>query len=108
MLAIQNQISVLSKILATKIQHQQIIDHQQAVSASLKKMSTPTPSRSRKTSTNQETSSQSGSGKEKAGNISNVHASNERLQEVSNVNEIVNEVIANDSSIPESTGCTIS
>lgn len=60
MLAIQNQISVLTKILETKIQQQQIVEYQQAVSASLNKVTSPKPNRSRKTSSNQD------------GNLSNV------------------------------------
>lgn len=49
MLAIQNQISVLTKILATKIQHQQILEHQQAVTAKLSRVGSPA---SRKASSN--------------------------------------------------------
>ncbi|VEN43335.1 unnamed protein product [Callosobruchus maculatus] len=54
MVAIQNQISVLSRILETKIQQQQITEYQQAVSASLNKVSSPILARSRKTSSNQD------------------------------------------------------
>lgn len=38
MLAVQNQISVLSTIQATKIHHQQIVDHQKAISTTLSKL----------------------------------------------------------------------
>lgn len=108
MLAIQNQISVLSKILATKIQHQQIIEHQQAVSASLKKATTPVLSRSRKTSTNQDTSSQSGSNKEKSGTGSNSNI-DKMLSETNNLSEVKgNAGEAENSILPESTGCTVS
>lgn len=66
MLAIQNQIPVLSKILATKIQQKQLVEHEEALNASMKKLSLPTPSRSRKTSTNQDGGNgQSGTGKER-------------------------------------------
>ncbi|CAH1997694.1 unnamed protein product [Acanthoscelides obtectus] len=54
MLAIQNQISVLSRILETKIQQQQITEYQRAVSASLNEVASPVLSRSRKTSSNQD------------------------------------------------------
>ncbi|KAK9874059.1 hypothetical protein WA026_002414 [Henosepilachna vigintioctopunctata] len=64
MLAIQNQISVLSKILSTKTQQQQIIEYQQALSATLKKASFPSISRSRHNSSNQDSVSH-GSKKEK-------------------------------------------
>lgn len=104
MLAIQNQISVLSKILAAKIQHQQIIDQQQA----LKKVSTPTPSRSRKTSANQETSSQNGTSKEKLISVGN-NTNADRIEEISDMNKNARaEASGESSSIPESTGCTIS
>lgn len=109
MLAIQNQISVLSKILATKVQHQQSIEHQQALSASLKKTTTPVLSRSRKTSTNQETSSQSGSSKEKAGNGSNSNVDN-ILCDTNNLSELKENTGTEVASgiVPESTGCIIS
>lgn len=110
MLAIQNQISVLSKILATKVQHQQNIEHQQAVSASLKKSTTPVLSRSRKTSTNQDTSSQSGSSKEKSGNGSNSNIDN-ILSDTSNLSEVERQTNGNEmesGTVPESTGCIIS
>lgn len=38
MLAVQNQISVLSTIQSTKIHHQQIVDHQKAISSTLSKL----------------------------------------------------------------------
>lgn len=53
MLAIQNQISVLSTILATKIQHEQILEHQRVISATLSKVSVAPIPRSRKSSANQ-------------------------------------------------------
>lgn len=108
MLAIQNQISVLSKILATKIQHQQIIEHQQAISASLKKATTPVLSRSRKTSTNQDSSSQSGSSKEKSGGGSNSNI-DKMLCETNALSEVEGNGGGSESSIiPESTGCIVS
>lgn len=109
MIAIQNQISVLSKILAAKVQHQQTIEQQQAMSASVKKVTTPVLSRSRKTSANQDTSSQSGSSKEKSGsgnnsNTDNVLCDTKNLSEVDERNtgtEVESGII------PESTGCII-
>ncbi|ERL90008.1 hypothetical protein D910_07366, partial [Dendroctonus ponderosae] len=53
MLAIQNQLAVLSRILDTKIQQQRIVEYQQAVSASLNKASLQKP-RSRKSSQSQD------------------------------------------------------
>lgn len=110
MLAIQNQISVLSKILETKVQHQKIIEYQQAVSASLNKLSTPIPARSRKTSSNHDSSSQSGSIKEKK-NINLTNTTNDKLNEIktnsSNVN-LNQEKEVEDALVPESTGCVIS
>lgn len=114
MLAIQNQISVLGKILETKIQHQQIIEYQQAVSASLHKVSAPPPpSRSRKTSSNQDASSQSSSSKDRkiaGGNISG-NVTTEKINEAGTtsttgeINVQVEEIL-NDTA-PE-TGCVVS
>lgn len=81
MLAIQNQISVLSKILETKIQHQKIVEYQQAVSASLNKISSSNSSRSHKLSSNFDIVSQSGSTKEKK-SVSSGHSSNENFTDV--------------------------
>ncbi|EFA06481.2 guanine nucleotide exchange factor subunit Rich [Tribolium castaneum] len=117
MLAIQNQISVLSKILETKIQHQKIVEYQQAVSASLNKLSTPIPARSRKTSSNHDNSSQSGSVKEKKNiNITTSHSTTDKLNEMNPINssscaKTINQENNNqveDAIIPESTGCVIS
>lgn len=108
MSAIQNQISVLSKILTTKIQHQQILEHQQAISASMKKATTPVLSRSRKSSTNQDTSSQSGSNKEKSGGGHNSNI-DKMLSESNNLSDVErNTGDSENSIIPESTGCTVS
>lgn len=108
MLAIQNQASVLSKILATKIQHQQIIQHQQAVSASLKKLVTPTP-RSRKSSTNQDSSSQSGSNKDRVNSGSNSGDNKQRETEVGgNISDNAEEERIESTVLPESTGCSVS
>ncbi|XP_063921196.1 guanine nucleotide exchange factor subunit Rich-like isoform X2 [Zophobas morio] len=107
MLAIQNQISVLSKILETKVQHQKIIEYQQAVSASLNKISSPIPTRSRRISSNHDSSSQCGSLKDKK--PSNLDAS-DKLNEVntssSGVKENTNESRDN-TVIQETTGCVI-
>jgi hypothetical protein len=113
MLAIQNQISVLSKILETKIQHQKIIEHQQAVSASLNKISSPIPTRSRKTSSNYDNSSQCGSIKEKKNmNVPSNHNANDRLNEIktktSNVKEGKDNEVIIDAAVQESNGCVIS
>lgn len=110
MLAIQNQISVLSKILATKVQHQQNIEHQQAVSAAVKKATTPVLSRSRKTSTNQDTSSQSGSSKEKSGSGNNSNVIDNVLSDNSNLSEVEGNAGSEVETgiVPESTGCIIS
>ncbi|CAH1163628.1 unnamed protein product [Phaedon cochleariae] len=81
MLAIQNQISVLTKILETKIQHQQIIEYQQAVSANLNRVTTPKPTRSRKSSSNHDAGSNQGTSSDKmVASIASSH-SNERLNE---------------------------
>ncbi|RZB39825.1 RIC1 -like [Asbolus verrucosus] len=113
MLAIQNQISVLSKILETKIQHQKIIEYQQAVSASLNKISSTAPSRSRKTSSNQDGSSQCGSIKDKKNlNVHSNHNVNDKLNDInlnsSNIKENTDNEITDETVIPESTGCVIS
>lgn len=107
MLAIQNQISVLSKILTAKVQHQQILEHQQAVSA--KKATTPVLSRSRKTSTNQDTSSQNGSNKEKSGISGNNSNIDNVLCDANNLSETEGNPGAEIKSgiVPESTGCII-
>lgn len=111
MLAIQNQISVLTKILTTKIQHQQILEHQQAVSATLSKIASPPPARSRKSSSNQDASSQSGSIKEKVSTVPMSVSSNERLNEAAtNVNLTKDSVHSSDKTNvqEEGTGCSIS
>ncbi|XP_031329698.1 guanine nucleotide exchange factor subunit Rich isoform X2 [Photinus pyralis] len=106
MLAIQNQISVLTKILATKIQQQQIQEHQQAVSATFTKHMAPIPSRSRKSSSNQDSTSQSGTVKEKRVNSSTSHSANERLAEVPQTD--LEDAFIDDSSVdPASTGCIV-
>lgn len=114
MLAIQNQISVLSKILETKIQHQKIIEYQQAVSASLHKLASP---RSRKTSSNQDTSSQSGPIlKDKKGVNITTGTTHEKLSENHNTTTVgvpqeqTNEIREEEEAtiIPESTACVIS
>ncbi|KAK5648957.1 hypothetical protein RI129_003849 [Pyrocoelia pectoralis] len=107
MLAIQNQISVLSKILATKIQQQQIQEHQQAVSATFSKHMTPIPSRSRKSSSNQDSTSQSGTAKEKwSNNNSGSRTANERLVEVRHTD--LDDAFVDDNSVsPANTGCIV-
>ncbi|CAG9764875.1 unnamed protein product [Ceutorhynchus assimilis] len=112
MLAIQNQMSVLTRILETKIQHQQIIDYQQAVSATLNKVTLQNP-RSRKSSQNVDTSASTGSIKSKK-SFSNGSAVvvpkvlSTSTSEVGKNEKITNEDEgAEDSLIPESTGCVI-
>lgn len=108
MLAIQNQLSVLSKILATKIQNQQILEHQQAVSATLSKVNNNPPSRFRRTSSSVDSVGQS-STKEKA--AARGSTSSEKFLEVSgsvsngNENE---EAVASNGNNGESTGCVVS
>lgn len=114
MLAIHNQISVLSTILATKIQNEQILAHQQAVSASLSKVSDTAPSRIRKVSSNVDTVSQCGSNKDRLSSVSSSHATKERLSDVSSTSTAATimeskETITADNSAPsESSGCVIS
>ncbi|KAJ8983588.1 hypothetical protein NQ317_019441 [Molorchus minor] len=84
MLAIQNQMSVLTKILETKIQHKQIVEYQQAVSATLNKVTSPKP-RSRKSSSNQDSTSIQGSSKEKKGASVGTNHSNDKLNDLSNL-----------------------
>ncbi|KAL3288872.1 hypothetical protein HHI36_003318 [Cryptolaemus montrouzieri] len=107
MLAIQNQISVLSKILTTKHQQQQIIEYQQALSATLKKATTPSVSRSRNNSSNQDSVSQ-GSKKEKKDSM--VVASDKKLNEISVQSSI--EINSSGDNINDETsdnrGCSIS
>ncbi|XP_019759391.2 guanine nucleotide exchange factor subunit Rich isoform X1 [Dendroctonus ponderosae] len=97
MLAIQNQLAVLSRILDTKIQQQRIVEYQQAVSASLNKASLQKP-RSRKSSQSQDAAQKNSAsvvnGKSDATAIG--------------VNCAPEEDLGEDSVIPESTGCTIS
>lgn len=110
MLAIQNQVSVLTKILETKIQQQQIVEYQQAVSVSLNNITSPKPSRSRKLSSNQDgnllsnikdkkllTSTTSNNSREK---MNEVHSNAVKESRVRDINE--------NKSAPESTGCVIS
>lgn len=111
MLAIQNQISVLKRILDTKIQNEQIVEYQRAVSATLDKVTSPKPTRSRKTSSNQDPSGGVQSvGKDKKAISNSSNHSAEGLKEVHAINFV--ESNNNDESenhvIPESTGCTVS
>lgn len=115
MLAIQNQISVLSTILATKIQNQQILEHQQAVSASLSKVSVNSAvSRIRKVSSNIDTTSQCGSNKDRLSSVSSSHATKERLSEVSSasttntIKEATETSTTDTSATSEGSGCVIS
>ncbi|KAL1501674.1 hypothetical protein ABEB36_006962 [Hypothenemus hampei] len=116
MLAIQNQLSVLTRILETKIQHQQIIEYQQAVSATINKVSLQKP-RSRNSSQSQDgqTPSSSGSLKKKK----NTNSANINARATKSSSEIKVAVAKNDSAevqmgtdeesvIPESTGCVVS
>ncbi|XP_076267797.1 guanine nucleotide exchange factor subunit Rich isoform X2 [Rhynchophorus ferrugineus] len=109
MLAIQNQVSVLSRILETKIQHQQIIEHQQAVSATLNKVTLQKP-RSRKTSQNQEGPAQITNMKYKKStpSISSISNSKHSADGVEIKKEPPAKNQVQDAVIPESTGCVIS
>ncbi|CAH0551725.1 unnamed protein product [Brassicogethes aeneus] len=105
MMAIQNQISVLTKILETKIQHQQIIEYQQAVLSKIS--SPPAPSRSRKSSSNQDVSSQGGSSKDRA--VAAINAEREENAAVASPKNDINVTEdAGEEIIPESTGCILS
>lgn len=80
LITIHNQISVLAKILATKVQHQQIIEKQQQAIAAV---SSPIPSRSRKTSSNHDSNSHVSS-REKHNSLSG-SVTSERIKEIDNV-----------------------
>ncbi|KRT84788.1 hypothetical protein AMK59_2574 [Oryctes borbonicus] len=115
MLAIQNQISVLATILATKIQNQQILEHQQAVSATLSKVSiNNTASRIRKVSSTVDATSQCGSNKDRLSSVSSSHATKERLSEISStgttctIKEATETVGNNNNATSEGSGCVIS
>lgn len=83
MLAIQNQVSVLTKILETKIQQQQIVEYQKAVAVSLhNKVTSPIQTRSRKISSNQDGNFISNI-KDKKITSTNSNNSCERVNEVS-------------------------
>lgn len=109
MLAIQNQISVLTKIVETKIQQQQIVEYQQAVSASLNKVTSPKPSRSRKPSSNQDGNLLSNI-KDKKLTSATSNNSNESVSEVNSnvVSENTVRDVIEKHLIPESTGCVVS
>lgn len=111
MLAIQNQISVLSKILATKIQHQQILEHQQAISATLSKVTSSGQPRSRKTSSNHDSSTQSGIIKEKIETTTTNVLSSDKLNESASIpsnKESVQNISKENQTVQEGTGCSIS
>lgn len=107
MLAIQNQISVLTKILTTKHQQLQIVEYQQALTAATMKKSTPPSSnRSRHNSTNQDNLSH-GSKKEKKDVA--MSANDKKLNEIivqNSVEEQFDDTPEEDSS--NGRGCNIS
>ncbi|XP_030754447.1 guanine nucleotide exchange factor subunit Rich isoform X2 [Sitophilus oryzae] len=110
MIAIQNQVSVLTRILETKIQHQQIVEYQQAVSASLNKVTLQKP-RPRKTSQSQDTANQNVPVKSKKSTSSNVSVSSNKLNSdvgPTSTGESPVENHVENTIIPESTGCVIS
>ncbi|KAJ8925999.1 hypothetical protein NQ315_009854 [Exocentrus adspersus] len=111
MLAIQNQISVLTKILETKIHHQQIIEYQQAVSATLNKVASPKP-RSRKSSSNQDGGAAQTNVKEKRGaSVGSSNHSNEKLGEANgsgNVKENAVKDIIDNHMVSEGSSCVVS
>ncbi|XP_074042541.1 guanine nucleotide exchange factor subunit Rich isoform X2 [Leptinotarsa decemlineata] len=111
MLAIQNQISVLTRILETKIQHHQIVEYQQALSATLNKV-TPKQPRSRKTSSNHEGGNQPTATVEKGKLVSSngSHHSNEASSEgnTGTLQESIDRNVTDNPLIPESTGCVVS
>lgn len=108
MLAIQNQMSVLARILETKIQHQQIIEYQQAVSATLNKVSSQKP-RSRKSSQSQDANQSLPSVKSKKNlNSNSVNVSGKNCEGTNDVSDKQSDDSIEDSVIPESTGCVVS
>lgn len=106
MLAIQNQLSVLTKILETKVQQQQIVEYQQAVSASLNKVSSPQLSRSRKPSSNQDGNLINNNKNKSATSNSSIDKGNEVHLNVVNENSCKN-IVENDLN-SERTGCVVS
>lgn len=112
MLAIQSQISVLSKILATKIQQQQILEHQQVLSATLPKTCVQSSIKSRKISSSVDSLSQSVGGKEKLGSLSS-NTTNHKLEILNNTmanqhNDNIQNSTNDHNNTKESTGCIIS
>lgn len=111
MLAIQNQISVLTKILETKMQQQQIIEYQQAVSASLTKMVSPTiqqQQRSRKISNNSNNNTDNSTSSQ-CGEKNDIDLKLNDNKSCLNVNQTnLNNIDDDNNIIPESTGCIIS
>lgn len=106
MLAVQNQLSVLTKILETKVQQQQIVEYQQAVSESLNKVSSPQPSRSRKPSSNPDCNIISNSkNKSSPSNNSSDKGNSADNLTVVNKNSYIN--VVNDPNT-EKTGCVVS
>ncbi|XP_066249588.1 guanine nucleotide exchange factor subunit Rich isoform X2 [Euwallacea similis] len=112
MLAIQNQMSVLARILETKIQHQQIVEYQQAVSATLHKVSTSQRPRSRKSSQSQDNNPPVTNVKSKK----NLNSSSVSVTDPGGVKEGTLKLTdgqlsgqnIESSIIPESTGCVVS
>lgn len=111
MLAIQNQISVLTKILETKMQQQQILQYQQAVSANFAKtVSAGTmqqhQQRSRKISSNSNNNGEGGTSQ--CGESQEELKLNDSSSGVSNVKQTNKDIVEEDNMIPESTACVIS
>lgn len=86
MVAIQNQLSVLGKLLSTKQQHEQQLQEQQSrtIAASQSQV-TPVPTRSRRTSSNHDNNSQSGGSatNHRIGSVSSSIATTDRTNELS-------------------------
>ncbi|XP_072379724.1 guanine nucleotide exchange factor subunit Rich [Diabrotica undecimpunctata] len=103
MLAIHNQISVLTRILEVKVQQVQ----QQGVASN--NVTTPKPVRSRKSSSNQDGGNLQTTIKEKVIPTGN-HLQNDVLDDSSsgNVDKIENKEMIDINSAPKSTGCVIS
>lgn len=119
-ITIQNQISVLAKILATKVQHQQQLEKQQQFVASLNHVVTPVPSRSRKTSSNHDTTSHTSSNRDRLSSVSSSVMPVDRISEstgmspaaagdlnINNNKEKQNDIAMADS-VDDGMGCVLS
>lgn len=118
-ITIQNQISVLAKILATKVQHQQQLEKQQQFVASLNHVVTPVPSRSRKTSSNHDTTSHTSSNRDRLSSVSSSVMPADRISESTGLSQAAGDLninknkekqneIAMADSVNDGMGCVLS